>query len=45
MSAETTLLTALDSVVQQGSPDRRAEMLQRVTSLFEHESRRPAACI
>jgi uncharacterized protein (DUF2336 family) len=34
MSAETTLLTALDSVVQHGSPDRRAEMLQRVTSLF-----------
>jgi uncharacterized protein (DUF2336 family) len=34
MSAETTLLTALDSVVQQGSPDRRAEMLQRITSLF-----------
>src|ERR1700730_9622701 len=34
MSAETTLLTALDNVVQRGSPDRRAEMLQRVTSLF-----------
>src|SRR3984893_7840556 len=34
MSAETSLLTALDNVVQQGSPDRRAEMLQRVTSLF-----------
>jgi uncharacterized protein (DUF2336 family) len=34
MSAENTLLAALDTVVQHGSPDRRAEMLQRITSLF-----------
>jgi uncharacterized protein (DUF2336 family) len=40
MSAENTLLSALDSAVQQGSPDRRAEMLQRVTTLFVDGSER-----
>jgi uncharacterized protein (DUF2336 family) len=34
MAAETSLLNALEDVVQNGSASRRAEMLQQITDLF-----------
>ena len=40
MSAISSLIPELENVVQHGSPDRRAEMVRRVTNLFLEDSSR-----